>query len=246
MSKIFDALRKAEQERKGRAGIVAGSASRQVTVFSGKKPDVTGIELSALRNSVELALPNKSSRCLLVTTSLAGEGATSVTHDLCQVLAQDPMLRILGVDGDFSRSDLTRRFKVEPGPGLTEILRGEATLETGIVKTPVQNLDFLRGGVNLPGVSQLISSAQMKSVLRELSSLYHFVVVDSGPALSSPETIVLGSHTDGVILVVRASKTRREIVQKAVNMLSQSHANVIGVVFNRRKFAIPAFIYKRL
>ena len=75
---------------------------------------------------------------------------------------------------------------------------------------------------------------------------YAFVVIDAGASLAAPETALLASSTAGVVLVVRANRTRREVVQRAVDALNRARCRVLGVVLNDRRYPIPGFIYRRI
>ena len=75
---------------------------------------------------------------------------------------------------------------------------------------------------------------------------YSFIVFDSAPSLAASETGPLAAGTDGVVLVVRANRVRREIVQKAVHLLTKARCRVLGVVLNDRRYPIPVFLYRRI
>ena len=82
--------------------------------------------------------------------------------------------------------------------------------------------------------------------MRELAKHYSFVLIDAAPPLDAPETGPLGAGTDGVVLVVRASRLRREVVQRAVQHLTKARCRVLGVILNDRRYPIPDFLYRRI
>ena len=85
-----------------------------------------------------------------------------------------------------------------------------------------------------------------KSLLQDALKRYDVILVDAPPIIGSPETPRLAALADGVLLVVHAGKTKREIAQRAIEMITQLEGNVLGVVLNRKKYYIPDFIYKRI
>jgi Mrp family chromosome partitioning ATPase len=72
------------------------------------------------------------------------------------------------------------------------------------------------------------------------------VLVDAPPIVGSPEAPPMAAIVDGVVLVVKSGKTKREVVQRSLDMIAQFDGNVLGVVLNRKKYYIPDFIYRRL
>ena len=88
--------------------------------------------------------------------------------------------------------------------------------------------------------------SQRLNVLLDLKKEFDYLVFDFPPIHTYPDIPILASLMDGVILVVRAEKTRYEVVQDAKEQLDIAHANILGVVLNRKKQVIPDFLYKRL
>ena len=92
----------------------------------------------------------------------------------------------------------------------------------------------------------LVQTQRVRAVLDEIQRHYAFVVLDGAPLVDSPESSFLAAATDGVVLVVRANRTRREVVQRGLRLLHQSNCQVLGAVLNERKYPIPSFLYRRL
>jgi non-specific protein-tyrosine kinase len=83
-------------------------------------------------------------------------------------------------------------------------------------------------------------------VFEELRRHYAYLVVDTSPLLLAPEASMVAAASDGVVMVVRANRTRREVVQRGIRLLSQGQCRVLGAVLNDRSFPIPPFLYRRL
>lgn len=92
----------------------------------------------------------------------------------------------------------------------------------------------------------LLGSQRMEGLIETLRQRFDYVILDSAPVVSYPDSVALNRYMDGVILVVRAGKTRWEVVQKGQASMEKAGANILGVVLNRRKFAIPKAVYDRL
>ena len=135
---------------------------------------------------------------------------------------------------------------MEPLPGLVELLAGSIDLSKAVLSTDEPNLHFLPAGGDTTRPLEVLSSGRMRQFLEDMGQLYGFVIVDCPPILEHPEAPVLGALTEGMLLVVRAHRTRREVVQRALGLLQGARCRVLGVVLNRRSYPIPEFLYRRL
>jgi Mrp family chromosome partitioning ATPase len=95
-------------------------------------------------------------------------------------------------------------------------------------------------------VIQLHLNAVFPRMLEEALKTYDTVVIDAPPVISAPETPPMAGFVDGVVLVVQAGKTKREVVLRALQSLANFKGRVLGVVLNRKRYYIPEFIYKRI
>ncbi len=248
MSKISDALDKADRERRAReqAGGAELATCDQGPSLSGDVPDKIWRELGIMRNLVESYLPSKKNRSLLLTSAAPEEGVSTVVANLARALADDPLLNVLVVDANAGDAVQHTLFGLENTRGLLDLVRGDAKFEEAVRPTTRNNLNLLTSGAATGGVFQLFGADRMAGLLADLAPRFQYIVLDAPPVLSHPETAILGSHVDGVVLVVRALRTRREAVARARDTLVKSGCNVIGIVLNRYKYSIPEFIYKRV
>jgi Mrp family chromosome partitioning ATPase len=91
-----------------------------------------------------------------------------------------------------------------------------------------------------------LKSAQLKSLFVQLREEFDFLIVDVPPVLLDTTAVLLAPLTEGVVLVVEASSTRREVARKAKETLESSNVRLLGAVLNNRTFPIPDFLYRRL
>lgn len=203
-------------------------------------------ELATLRTSVEQLLPELSQRTLMVTASVPGEGASTVAARFAQLLGEDRHLRVSLVDADLRNADDRPVEPVGQGQGFASVLDGTLTADRSLRPTGLSGLEVLPSeGISVDpfGLCQPKNTAPFISYLR---GQYHYALLDAAPVLVAPETGLLAESVDGVLLVLRAGRTKREVVQQALNRLGQHGANVLGVVMNRQQYVIPGFLYRRL
>ena len=253
MSNIFDALgkRREEESRPPGGGPPPFEPAARVSLDSMGEIDFQlARELEPLRERIDLELPRAGRKIFGVVGAVAGEGATAIAVSLGRSMARASESRVLLIDGDLSRGreSLTRHVapEDEPIPGLVEILAGRIDLNHGIFETDEPNLHLLPTGIDSVRPMDLVGSERLRQLLDDMGPLYKAVILDCPPILEHPESPVLGSLTAGVALVVRAHRTRREVVQRALTLLQGARCPVMGVILNRRRYPIPEFLYRRL
>ena len=143
--------------------------------------------------------------------------------------------RTLLVDVDLRRPSLHKALfgSGECPRGLTDIFSGNARLEDVIRKTRVENLHFLAAGTRAPNPAELLTSADLGALVRELRGRYDRVIFDSAPVNAVSDTLILAPHADQTVLVIRSGKTPRRVVLRAVGLLRKAGAKLAGFVLNR-------------
>ena len=246
MSKIFDALRKAEQE----PNPLALGEERRVLEEGAQTPRNLRVferEFGSLSSAIQSYCPKgKTGSAILVVGCVEREGATYVTTNLGRVLASTAGAPVLCLDGNFHDPAIARAFQATAGLGLADVYdNGRARDVSDLLRAgDVSNLYFLSTGKRRIAPVAFFDSSEFEALLGSLRRTFRFIVIDTAPLLKSPDAIHLASHVDGVVLVVRYKHLKREVIRKGIEMIESINAPVIGAVLNRRKFAIPTLIYK--
>jgi capsular exopolysaccharide synthesis family protein len=246
MSRIFDALKKAEK-RKGAAGQVSPDVPTRPAPEAGALEDVPRefiTEMGSLRNNIEAAVPKPAGKVVLLTSAVRGEGTSTIAYYLGRVLAADPEVRVVLVDGNLRNPFLHTFFGEDIGTGLSDVLSGSAKWSDAVRKTQWPRLHLLSGGS--PDILSTLSVSRLTDLLRDLGTEFTHVVIDTGAVLVSPEATGFFAQADGILLIIQSLKTKREVVLKAVDIITKSRGKILGAFLNRRKYHIPEFIYKRV
>lgn len=183
---------------------------------------------------------------ILVTSSIAGEGASTVARNIATALAQHRNERVLLIDANLRSPSQQLAFGLKTSDGLGDVLLGTASLTAAIQEDVVPGLSLLTGGRATESPVQLLTVASLNSVILGLMSLYDWVIIDGPPTTAYPDSASLATASSGVILVVEAESTRQEVVEEARRVLETSGVELVGAVLNRRRYHIPGFIYRRL
>ncbi|MFH1313602.1 MAG: CpsD/CapB family tyrosine-protein kinase [Candidatus Eisenbacteria bacterium] len=197
-----------------------------------------------LIGQIEIALPRQSSRVLLVSSSIAGEGTTETVVGLGLTLAVVLGRKTAIVDCNSHHPDLHTRFGT-PKEGLNEYLQGEIPIERALVNTTVPNLHVMPLGENFDTLTSY-DEGDLEKFVTALREKFDYVLVDSAPVGVNPESVALCDKVDAVVLVVKHGKTRREVVMRTREIIERAGGKLLGVVFNKRTFPIPDFVYRRL
>lgn len=260
MSKLWDALKKAEGEQKG--GIVTpyedqfeASPEQSTGDFTADIPGPIAEEfrrlLSALRG---IGKENKREIVsVLVTSAHRGEGCSTVAVTLAASMACDRRdMRVLLIDANLRNPAVHTWFDLAPAPGLVEAMRDEDNRYQYVRSSPlrgVPNFHLLTAGGSAIADARhvaVIESPVLATFAREMREHYDLVVIDAPPVIPYSDALTLCRLVDATILVIDAQNTRWEVAQRARNQLAHAEANLAGVVLNKRKLHIPKSVYRRL
>ena len=187
-----------------------------------------------LRTSILLSTAGHAPKSLLITSSLPAEGKTTTATNTAISLAQTGA-RVLLIDADMRRPRLHSVFNISNAGGLSTILSSEATeaeMLNVINYDEASKLHLLPSGPIPPNPAELIGSEQMAHFMKTMHGNFTHVVVDSPPIASFTDGVLIASMVDGVILVVHAGKSSRQVVKRSRQLLQDVGAKIFGVVLN--------------
>ncbi len=203
-------------------------------------------ELDALRGNLEVLLGSTARRIVAFMGSVAGEGATTLTAHFGYLMARVASKQTLVIDADMGRSGVGLSDALGDRPGLAELLARDLPLEDVILGTADPHLHFLPAGEDRVHHVEAIGAGRLRPVLERLSKHYEAIVVDNSPILRHAEAPLIGASCDGVVLVIRANHTRRELAQRALAELNFARCRILGSVLNARKGTLPGFLRERV
>jgi non-specific protein-tyrosine kinase len=183
-----------------------------------------------LRTNLQFSQVDDRPRIIVVTSSVPGEGKTNTAVNLALSLAEAGVSACL-VDADLRRPSVAATFGLIQDAGLTTVLIGQARIED-VMQQAEGRLAVLASGAVPPNPTELLASARMEEVLRELADTYEVVIVDTAPLLPVADTVGLASLAQGALLVVRAARTSRDQVRIAAASLDRVGVRLLGTVFS--------------
>ncbi|MFI9076809.1 polysaccharide biosynthesis tyrosine autokinase [Streptomyces sioyaensis] len=183
-----------------------------------------------LRTNLQFSQVDDPPRIIVVTSSVSGEGKTNTAANLALLLAEAGVSTCL-VDADLRRPCVASVFGLVRDAGLTTVLIGQARV-ADVMQQVAGGLSVLASGAVPPNPTELLASARMEEVLKELADMHEVVIVDTAPLLPVADTVGLASFAHGTLLVVRAARTKRDQVRTAAESLERVGVRVLGTVFN--------------
>ncbi|MGW0036416.1 polysaccharide biosynthesis tyrosine autokinase [Gordonia sp. NPDC003376] len=214
-----------------------GTIPSDVSLRDGKQVNfsaggsVVGEAYRMLRTNLSFLNVDGPAKLIMVTSAKEAEGKSTVVTNLSRALVEDGA-RVVVVDGDLRRPTAAKRMGALSGVGLSDVLRSECTVDDAIFTSGVGSADVLPAGATPPNPAELLGSARSQQLFEDLAGKYDFVIVDTTPLLPVADAAVLSRWMDGVLLVIRAEKSKASETVSAIAQLDAVHANVLGVVIN--------------
>ena len=259
MSRVYEALQRAEDERKGKAiEELSLKPLEEKTILSKEEPTLkfpkketeelglslkeegpvlivrpetfAAEEFRKLKTQIFLRSP-KPPHSILVTSTSPQEGKTMVAVNLALAISQEIHKKAILIDGDLRKPSIHLE-EYRNSKGLSNYLMNQASLSEILLSSGAENLQIILAGHFSRKSAELIGLKKMSELLGSLRELGDdtYVVIDSPPILSAAESTVLSKMVDGVILVVTAGRTPREFVRRAAKSIDRQ--KLIGAVFN--------------
>jgi capsular exopolysaccharide synthesis family protein len=184
------------------------------------------------RTGIMLSGAEGAHQILVVTSSLMGEGKTTVSVNQACALGQ--MAKTLLIDADMRRPSLTQVFGLEnKTTGLAELVSKTATFPECVYFIEEANIDVIPSGAIPPNPLELLSSQRFRDILSKLNEQYDYIVIDSAPVHAVSDALVLSKYASGLIYVVKADSTPYTVVLDDLKRLRQINTPLLGVVLNQ-------------
>lgn len=230
--------------RKQLPAAIVGDGRSPVELITQARPQSQVAEsYRALRTTLLLSSLGAPPKCILVTSALPQEGKTTTSINSAIVLAQKGA-RVLLIDGDLRRPGVAKSLGMSGRVGLSNVLSRTTTLDEAITRSPLlPSLFVLPAGTPPTNPAELMASNEMKQVLNELREKFDHIVIDTPPALSVTDAVVLSPTVDSVILVIRSGQTTKQALRRARDLLMQVNARVTGVLLNAVDLRSPEYYY---
>lgn len=192
----------------------------------------------SLHTNISLLSSDTQVRALVISSSIPGEGKSTVSIYLAQAAAALGQ-RVLLVDTDLRLPQIHNRLELANHYGLSNLIALEDLSLDRVVQesTLDMNLHVLTAGPVPPDPTKLLSSKKMQSLMERFRAKYDLVIYDSPPLMGLADTKLIAAHTDGIAMVVGLGKTKQSEFVKALDELKTLPGSVLGLIANGSKSA---------
>jgi capsular exopolysaccharide synthesis family protein len=264
MSKIYEALQKAQAEREGANGADERGPAPRRSWWRGVRPAKSGngqrengplridfdmapeVEEAYQRLGTNLLIPAREPatvvRDLMVVASQHGEGTTTTAALFASTLAKHKKLDVLLIEANLRTPALEQVFPINRNGGFAELIESRQGLDDVIQATPQPNLFVMTSGHYETSPAHLLESSRVSEVMAKLHERFQFVIFDAPPANVYADALLLGIRADATVFVIEADRTRVDEVQRAKRQLERAGVKLLGALLNRRKSYVPTFL----
>ncbi len=188
--------------------------------------------MGKIKVNLEFLSVDNDYQCIMVSSSVAGEGKSTITANLAVSHAASQKKTLL-LDADLRRPTQHRHFDLVNGEGLSDIILSGCDWRKFVVKTTIPYLHIITAGRIPPNPAELLGSRRMSEMIREMKNEYDFILVDTSPILLVPDPVSMSKHVDGIILVARYNYTTIPNLVNTKQQLQLVGKPVIGAILNK-------------
>ncbi|PJA30444.1 MAG: hypothetical protein CO189_00040 [candidate division Zixibacteria bacterium CG_4_9_14_3_um_filter_46_8] len=185
-------------------------------------------------------------RSIVVTSAVRGEGVSTIALNYAAVSATSESMKVLLIDANLRHPSLHRALDAENSKGFSDILFSDIKPAQAVLKTSIENLHFLPAGQFQANLNRVFSKTAVKQAISGLNDQYDFIIMDSPAVSAFPDAATIAGAVDGVLMVISAHRTRREVIAESTKCLENTGAHILGSILNKRTYVIPERLYRRL
>lgn len=214
-----------------------------LTILS--QPDSPAAEAyRTLRTNIKFATSDGSdqpARCILLADTGVGADRPTIAANLAVALAQAGAATLL-IDADLRHPGQHTLFGAANEAGASTFLRGQdSTLP--LLATAVPNLSLLPAGPPPPNPAELLAADRFRLLVALAREAAAYTIIDAAPVTAVADALAIAAAADGVLLIVRAGRTRRPAAQRAKEQLLRVGANLLGVILTDAKLERERYRY---
>jgi tyrosine-protein kinase Etk/Wzc len=207
---------------------------KHLPILSLKSSDDLAIEsLRSMRTAIHFALNTAKNNIIMISGPAPELGKSFISVNLAAILAQSGKCVLL-IDADMRRGYLHQYMKESNNQiGLSSYLNGQVNESQKLIqKSEVVNLDFMARGKSPANPSELLGSDKFTELMKELSSQYDHIIIDTPPVLAVTDAVIVSQHAGVNLVVARYAQSQMKELEIVVNRFEQVGVKVNGFILN--------------
>jgi polysaccharide biosynthesis transport protein len=226
---IIPQIKRMDQADK--AQIVATNADRQVAEA-----------FLTLHSSLRLKDESKNAKCILITSTIPGEGKSFTTTNLALTFASHGE-KVVVIDCDLRKPNVHKSFRLENLKGVIDVCAGKAQIDDVVFRNVQPNLDVIAAGGRAKNPTQILNSKGFELMLADLKKRYDRVFIDTPPLAAVSDALIILPLVDGSIFTIFFNKVRRKAAQFSAKKLLEANVPNFGAVLNGLNLAVSGYYY---
>ncbi len=175
-------------------------------------------------------------KAVVVSSPESKNGSTWITSGFAVTMARYNSHKVVLIDANLRDQGIYQRFDIPNGHGLAEVIQEKADLDDVLKKSKLPNLSIITAGEDYTDPALIFESQRWKDLINELKKRFDWVIIDSSPINSYPDTTLMAPHVDGLIFLVQAEKTQIDAALQAKEWLERAKVKIIGAVINKKRY----------
>lgn len=184
----------------------------------------------AIRTSIKYSAVDKPIKTIVVTSSVPGEGKSTVAGNLAISLSEADN-RVLVIDCDLRRPTIHKKFHLSNARGLTNYLVDKCDLKD-IIQSFSPRVSVISAGTIPPNPAEILGSQGLEDFIHKMEREYNYIILDTPPILAVTDAQLLAAKSDGTVMVVRYGKSKEKVIKAAYKELVRVNSNIIGSILN--------------
>lgn len=184
-----------------------------------------------IRTNLSYFAPKISSKVILITSSVAGEGKTFCAVNLASILAKAKKKVVL-LDLDLHKPKQANAFNLPNDIGITSYIVGQATLKQIVKDTSIENLQIVLSGPRTPNASELVLDPMMEQLINELRAQYEYIIIDSPPVGLLSDALEFMKFSDLNLYVLKAGYSKKDFVDIAHQIVEKNNIKNLSFILN--------------
>jgi capsular exopolysaccharide synthesis family protein len=240
VSRIYDAMKRgASLEASQRSLVTAGRKTAPLV-------DRVAESYQRVLHAIQSSRGADSGATILFVSANHGEGTSTVARGVAALLAREGLAKVVLVDANLRTPSQHEAFGLERIDGLTEVVTRGLAIDRAVRNGTGNQPPVMTAGRPTSHPAGILAAPELRATIERLRSKYDWVVIDGPPATVYSDAGMIAPLTDGVVLVIEAERTRWEVADRARGVIEDSGGRVVGAVLSRRRFHIPAAVYRIL
>jgi len=243
MAKIYEALKQAQRER-----------TREESPFPPPAPEdprksspesAMHQEMALLYRQIDSLLHGSPKKVIQFIAAREGEGTTTIVREFARTTATILGKSVFLFDADLQNTRSSPAAADGPEDGVT-VPDGPEVMEANVARNEPATTAVCLIPQDFSDIRKYFYSPNIDSFWESLRQQFDLILIDSPPFETSPDGVAISGRVDGVVLVLEAEKTRWPVAENLKEQILLSGGNILGIVFNKRRYYIPEFVYRQI